>query len=69
MFYIFVTRDHFEKWYDKEKYLQKSRSLLNIKDNFKKIITYDPELKHYTDDGILIINIYDFLLDLNSLDY
>lgn len=45
-------------------------SLLNIKDGFKKvIITYDPEFKHYTDDGILIINIYDFLLDLNSLDY
>lgn len=56
--------------YDKEKYLQEVRSLLNIKDNFKKvIITYDPEFKHYTDDGILIINIYDFLLDLNSLDY
>lgn len=56
--------------YDKEKYLQEARSLLNIPDNFRKIIiTYDQEHKHYTDDGIIIMNIYDFLLDLDSLNY
>lgn len=56
--------------YDKEKYIQEARSLLNIPDNFRKIIiTYDQERKHYTDDGIIIMNIYDFLLDLDSLNY
>lgn len=56
--------------YDKEKYMQETRSLLNIQDNFRKIIiTYDYGPKHYTDDGIIIMNIYDFLLDPNSLNY
>ena len=53
----------------RDKYIQESRSLINVSDNFKKIIiTYDNSLKHYTDDGILIMNIYDFLLDQKSLD-
>lgn len=52
-----------------EKYIQESRSLLNIHDSFKKIIiTYDNSIMHYTEDGILIMNIYDFLLDANSLE-
>ena len=56
--------------YDKEKYMQETRSLLNIQDNFRKIIiTYDYGPKHYTDDGIIIMNIYEFLLDPNSLNY
>lgn len=56
--------------YDKEKYIQEARSLLNIQDNFRKIIiTYDQGPKHYTDDGIIIMSIYDFLLDPNSLNY
>ena len=60
--------DNFE--YDKEKYTQESLSLLNIQDNFKKvIITYDQGPTHYTDDGIVIMSIYDFLLDPNSLNY
>lgn len=53
----------------RDKYIQESRSLINVSDNFKKIIiTYDNSLKHYTDDGILIMNIYDFLLDQKLLD-
>lgn len=53
-----------------EKYIQESRSLINIPDNFKKIIiTYDSTRTHYTEDGILIVNIFDFLLNKNSLDY
>lgn len=56
--------------YDEEKYIQESRSLLNIQDNFRKIIiTYDYGRKHYTDDGIIIMSIFDFLLDPDSLNY
>lgn len=52
-----------------EKYLQESKSLASIHDSFKKIIiTYDNSLKHYTNEGILIINIYDFLLDDKSIE-
>lgn len=53
-----------------EKYIQESRSLINIPDNFKKIIIiYDSTRTHYTEDGILIVNIFYFLLNKNSLDY
>ena len=56
--------------YDKEKYTPESLSLLNIQDNFKKvIIAYDQGPTHYTDDGIVIMSIYDFLLNPNSLNY
>ncbi len=56
--------------YDEEKYLQETRSLLNIKDNFRKIIiTYDYGRKHYTNDGIIIMSLFDFLLDPDSLNY
>lgn len=54
----------------KEKYIQESRSLINIPDNFKKIIiAYDSTRTHYTEEGILIVNTFDFLLNKNSLDY
>lgn len=54
---------------NEEKYLQESRPLINVKDGFKKIIiTYDNCIKHYSNDGILIMNIYDFLLNQDSLD-
>ena len=56
--------------YDEEKYIQETRSLLTIQDNFRKIIiTYDYGRKHYTDDGIIIMSIFDFLLDPDSLNY
>mgnify|MGYP003298089872 CR=1 FL=1 len=56
--------------HDEEKYIQEVRPLLNIPDNFRKIIvTYDYGVKHYTDDGIIIMNIFDFLLDFDSLNY
>lgn len=48
---------------DREKYNQERKSLINIPDSFLKIIiTKDNVLKHYTDDGILIISLKDFLL-------
>ena len=48
---------------------QEQRSLIKIKDFFKKkIITGGFTPQHYNDNGILIINIYDFLLNPNSLN-
>ncbi len=48
---------------------QELKSLINVSDNFKKIIiTGDNVIPHYNDDGILILNLFDFLLDANSLD-
>lgn len=54
---------------DEEKMQQESNSLLNINDSFKKIIIVkDCPAPYYTEDGILVISVYDFLLDKNSLD-
>lgn len=53
----------------REKTIQEERSLLNINDNFKKIIIVKNNIKHwYTEEGILIIGIREFLLNSNSLD-
>ena len=53
---------------NKEKIEQEQNSLKNINDSFKKIIiTKDCSFTHYNDDGILIMNLFDFLLDLDSL--
>lgn len=55
---------------DAEKMQQESNSLLRIDDSFKKIIVVkDTPAPWYTEDGILVIGIYDFLLNTNSLDY
>lgn len=52
-----------------EKTVQESRSLNHIKDNFKKIIVVKDHIKPWrTDDGILVLGIFDFLMDKNSLD-
>lgn len=49
---------------DLEKQRQETRPFRNIEDSFKKIIvTHDMVPKHYDDDGVLVVNIYDFLLD------
>lgn len=54
---------------DNEKMQQESNSLLRIDDSFKKIIVVkDTPAPWYTEDGILVIGIYDFLLNANSLD-
>ena len=54
---------------DKEKRTQEIRPFRNIDDSFKKIIiTKDIVPSFYDDYGILTINIYDFLLNLNSLE-
>lgn len=47
-----------------EKRAQEKQSLINIKDNFKKIIiTKDSLPSFYDDDGVFTINLFDFLLD------
>lgn len=54
---------------DQEKMNQEQASLINVPDSFKKIIvtgTNSPLWRN--EQGITIMNIYDFLLDDNSLD-
>lgn len=54
---------------DREKMEQESNLLLRIDDSFKKIIVVkDLPAPAYTEDGILVISVYDFLLNSNSLD-
>lgn len=54
---------------DGEKMRQESNSLRHIDDSFKKIIVVkDAPAPNYTEDGILVIGVYDFLLNENSLE-
>jgi len=53
-----------------EKIQQEQKSLLNVNDFFKKIIIVGDNVKKSRfDNGIIIMSIYDFLLDANSLEY
>ena len=53
----------------KEKLEQEKASLINIDDSFKKIIVVKDRIKPSLDEhGILTINLFDFLLDMDSLD-
>lgn len=72
----FVANKGSDKYYiqsaysieDNNKREQELQSLLNISDNFKKIvIVYDSFIKWQDDNGIIYISIYDFLLNENSL--
>lgn len=54
---------------DEEKRKQEIRPFMKINDSFKKIIiTKDIVPSGYDENGILTINIYDFLLDIKSLE-
>ena len=54
----------------KEKVEQEQKSLLNVNDFFKKIIIVGDNItKSRYENGIIIMSIYDFLLDLDSLSY
>lgn len=54
---------------DSLKMRQEANSLLRIDDAFKKIIVVkDTPSPWYTEEGILVIGIYDFLLNANSFD-
>lgn len=53
-----------------EKRIQEKASLISVKDSFKKIILVKDVVKVSRDeDGIMMMNIYDFLLNKDSLDY
>lgn len=53
-----------------EKQLQESRSLLGIKDAFKKIIIVKNNLKpYYNNEGIAIVALKDFLLNVNIFEF
>ena len=73
----FVCNQSYKKYYiqctlhldEREKTLQEERPLLNIGDEFKKIIIVKDNIKHwFTEEGILVIGIQEFLLNNNSLD-
>lgn len=52
----------------REKTLQEERPLMNINDNFKKIIIVKDNIKSWmTEEGISVIGIQEFLLNKNSL--
>ena len=74
----FVVNKGYERYYiqsalnidSDDKKQQELRPLLNVGDFFKKIIVVNRDIPKYkNEDGILIIGIYDFLLNENSLDY
>lgn len=52
---------------DKEK--QERRSLINIADNFRKVIVVKDDIKRkIDDDGVITIGLFDFLLDEQSIE-
>lgn len=54
---------------DREKTIQEQRPLMNIVDNFKKIIVVKDNIKSWiTEEGITVIGLQEFLLNPNSLD-
>lgn len=54
----------------KEKIAQVIRPFIKIKDSFKKItITSNTPKPFYNEDGILIMSVYDFLLNPDSLEF
>ena len=53
----------------REKEEQEQLSLQNTGDSFKKIIIVKDGPTHYNESGILILNLFDFLLKENGLEY
>ena len=53
----------------REKEEQELMPLRNINDSFKKVIIVKDGPTHYNEDGILILNLFDFLLKENSLEF
>lgn len=53
----------------KEKEKQERRSLINIADNFRKVIVVKDDIKRkIDDDGVITIGLFDFLLDEQSIE-
>ena len=54
----------------REKTNQEQRSMLRVEDNFKKIIVVkDASAPWYTEEGVLVMSVYDFLLDTESTGF
>lgn len=51
-----------------EKEQQEQKSLVNINDSFKKIVIVKEGITHYNEDGVLILNLFDFLLNPESIN-
>lgn len=73
----FVANQGSKKYYiqsafrlsDEEKTYQEQRPLISVRDSFKKIIIVGEKIKLNRDEqGIVVIDIFDFLLNPNSLD-
>ena len=73
----FICNQSYKRYYiqctlhldEREKTIQEERPLLNIGDEFKKIIVVKDNIKHwYTEEGILVIGIQEFLLNQDSLN-
>ncbi|MDD2434199.1 MAG: ATP-binding protein [Bacilli bacterium] len=52
----------------RETTIREERPLVDIKDSFKKIIIVKDSPTYYNDEGILIMSIFDFLLNPHSLE-
>lgn len=72
----FVVNRHDERLYvqaaytipDRDKLNQEQASLLRIPDSFKKVIIVgDRYHSNYNDDGVLMLSLYNFLLDENAI--
>ena len=73
----FVANQGSKKYYiqsafrlsDEEKTYQEQRPLISVRDSFKKIIIVGEKIKLNRDEqGIVVIDIFDFLLNPNSVD-
>lgn len=45
-----------------EKAMREQRSLLKVNDSFRKMIIVKDGISHYNDEGVLIMNLFDFLM-------
>lgn len=45
-----------------EKLIQEQRSLLKVNDSFQKVIIVKDGISHFNDEGVLILNLFDFLM-------
>ena len=54
---------------DADKMRQETRSLLAVSDSFRKVVIVKDNIKPWhTNDGILILSLFDFLLNPDSID-
>lgn len=54
---------------DREKEQQEQASLLSINDAFRKVIIVGGyHIPHYNENGVLIMGLFNFLLDIKSLE-